>query len=366
MHRRGFVGMTTVAAWYALLNSLRAEPTPPTLPPQPLIPRWRGFNLIELMGGDRRQNYQESDFHCISAWGLNFARLPCSYLTWSSNVNWMTIDEMALRPLDRGIELGRQYGIHINLCLHRIPGYCVNGSELEPYQLFNSPRGSMERALEAAVHHWRFLAHRYKDASSSQLSFNLFNEPPFMADQSRYIEVAIALIAAIREANPKRIIFVDGTDVGQTPVLGLANQGVVQSTRGYLPKMVSYYEARWVPANEFELFATPTWPMTDSKGVVWNYEKLRNELVSKWWPLTKLGAPIHVGEWGCYNKTPHNACLAWMDDLLTLWKKVGWGWAMWNLRGAFGVLDSGRSDVDYEYFQGHWLDRKMLELLVAN
>ena len=65
-------------------------------------------------------------------------------------------------------------------------------------------------------------------------------------------------------------------------------------------------------------------------------------------------------------KTPHDVCLAWMSDLLSLWKETGWGWAMWNLRGSMGVLDSGRRDVVFEYIDGHSVDRKMLELLVAN
>jgi endoglucanase len=52
-----------------------------------------------------------------------------------------------------------------------------------------------------------------------------------------------------------------------------------------------------------------------------------------------------------------------MKDMLSLWKKVGWGYSMWNLRGAFGVLDSGREDVEYEDYKGHKLDRKMLELM---
>jgi len=75
------------------------------------------------------------------------------------------------------------------------------------------------------------------------------------------------------------------------------------------------------------------------------------------------GVPVHVGEWGCFNKTPHDVAIAWMTDLLSLWKEVGWGHAMWNLRGAFGVLDSGREDVEYEDYKGHKLDRKMLELI---
>jgi endoglucanase len=367
MDRRTFLRMSTTAAASVLLDPLQAQAMPAVPRSSPRIPRWRGFNFAELAGwGDPHQRFKESDFDWMAEWGFNFARLPCSYWVWSSKTSWKIINEAELQALDQGIELGRQYGIHINLCLYRIPGYCVCGSELEPYQLFNSPRDSMEQALEAAVHQWRYLAQRYQDIPSSQLSFNLFNEPPFIVDQSRYVEIATALITAIREANPERLIFADGADKGQTPVVDLVDQGIVQSTRGYLPVMVSHYNATWVPANRFESFATPTWPMTDDHGVVWNRDRLRHELISKWQPLTELGAPIHVGEWGCYNKTPHDVCLRWMSDLLALWKEAGWGWAMWNLRGAFGVLDSNRLDVSYEYFHGHWTDRKMLALLLEN
>ena len=52
-----------------------------------------------------------------------------------------------------------------------------------------------------------------------------------------------------------------------------------------------------------------------------------------------------------------------MRDGLELWKGAGWGRALWNFRGSFGILDSGRKDVAYEDFKGYTLDRKMLELL---
>lgn len=369
MKRRDFLKVSAASATCTLLADrlgTQAVSAPGINPGQPSIPRWRGFNLTELMRGDHSQHYRESDFQWMARWGFNFVRLPCSYWTWSSTDNWMTIDEAALQPFDQAIEFGRQYGIHVNLCLHRIPGYCVNDPELEPFQLFDSSRDSMERALEAALRHWRYLAQRYKDAPSSELSFDLLNEPPFMVDQSRYVEIARGLIAAIRDESPDRLIFADGADIGQTPVLGLADQGIVQSTRGYLPKMLSHYRASWVPSKRFESLGMPTWPMTDNDRTVWNYERLQDELITKWNPLTQFNAPIHVGEWGCYNKTPHEVSLSWMRDLLTLWKKAGWGWAMWNLRGAFGVVDSGRDDVAYENFDGHLLDNKMLELLVEN
>ena len=52
-----------------------------------------------------------------------------------------------------------------------------------------------------------------------------------------------------------------------------------------------------------------------------------------------------------------------MRDGLELWKEAGWGWALWNFRGSFGVLDTRRRDVVYEDFKCHKLDRKMLGLL---
>ena len=52
-------------------------------------------------------------------------------------------------------------------------------------------------------------------------------------------------------------------------------------------------------------------------------------------------------------------------ELQALWRDAGWGWAMWNFRGDFGPLDSKRSDVPYETFHGHQLDRAMLEMIRA-
>jgi endoglucanase len=368
MTRREFLGLSAAAGAAALLPGCSALRTSGSRP-QPRIPRWRGFNLTELAGGRRGgppRAYRESDFQWMSEWGFTFARLPLSYWQWSSPKDWATIDPEGLKPIDQALEYGRKYGIHVSMNFHRIPGYCVNGRELEPYQLFESTPDSMKRALEAATHHWHYFADRYKDVPSSRLSFDLMNEPPFMKDQGRYVEICVALIAAIRSASPERLIVADGADIGQTPVPGLIDQGIVQSTHDYQPKMVSHYTADWVPAAEFESLATPTWPMVDKHGVLWDREKLRTEVITKWKPLTDRGAPVHVGEWGCLNKTPHPVALAWMGDLLSLWREAGWGWSMWNLRGHFGIVDSGRTDVAYEDFRGHKLDRKMLELLLAD
>ncbi len=337
-------------------------------PPLALFPRWRGFNLPELASGQRGAHFLESDFSWMAEWGFNFARLPLSYWIWSSPDNWLHIDEGALLPVDQAIEWGRAYGIHINISFHRIPGYCVNGREAEPFQLFDSPRDSMEQALDAAMLHWEFFARRYAGIPNQHLSFDLINEPPWMPNgMERYVEIARHLVGSIRSISPQRLIFADGADIGQTPVEALIPLNLVQSTRGYLPKMISHYTAGWVPENEFESKAFPAqWPMSDDFGLRWDKERLREKLIQPWQPIESAGCSVHVGEWGCHNRTPHAVALAWMEDLLELWKTQEWGWALWNLRGSFGVVDSERKDVTYEEFNGHLLDRKMLELLKAH
>ena len=99
-----------------------------------------------------------------------------------------------------------------------------------------------------------------------------------------------------------------------------------------------------------------------SDGELWNREKL-GEHYATWIELAQQGVGIHCGEGGTYNYTSHDVTLAWLRSVLEILSGAGIGFAQWNLRGNFGILDSCRSDVDYEDWYGHKLDRKMLDLL---
>jgi endoglucanase len=323
------------------------------------LPRWRGFNLLEKFSHAHSQPFLERDFEWMAKWGFDFARLPLSYRCWASGdpATWCDLDERVLAEVDQAVYFGKQHGVHVNVNLHRAPGYCVN-PPAEPLDLWTD-----ERALEACAFHWAHLAERYRGIDNEHVSFDLLNEPADIAADA-YVKVVERLVGAIREKDPGRLIIADGLLWGRKPVPELARLGIGQSTRGYDPMVVSHYKAGWVQGSES--YPAPTWPLTLEGEETFDKERLRAELIRPWQALEAQGVGIHVGECGAFQHTPHATVLAWFRDLLELWEEADWGWALWNFRGSFGILDSGRTDVDYEPFYGYQLDRELLELLLAH
>ena len=462
------------------------------------LPKWRGFNLLEKFNG-RNEPFQEDDFRMISELGFNFVRLPMDYRGWIANGDWRTFREDTLKEIDRAVEYGRRYGIHVCLNFHRAPGYTV-AQPPEAKSLWTDPE-----AQDVCALHWATFAKRYKGIPNRNLSFNLLNEPAGI-EPAAHAAVISKLVAAIRREDPDRLILCDARQWGTVPAVELIPLKVAQATRGYQPMSVTHYRAEWVDGSEGP---RPAWPMLNASGWLagpdkkdlaaslsitgpfpgvqgvrlrvhevsarsrlvvkaedrilfdrvylcgggtgewkrsvhrpeWNiyqnvYDRdytaplppgvkeleisntegdwmtlseialvredgredllvlqpeygqkavplayhagqailftapgltgrdgLREKMIQPFLELQAKGVGVMVGEFGAFNRTPHPIVLRWMEDCLTLWDEAGWGWALWNFRGSFGILDSGRADVSYEKMQGHLVDRKMLELL---
>jgi hypothetical protein len=139
------------------------------------------------------------------------------------------------------------------------------------------------------------------------------------------------------------------TEIGITPTDGRERRLTMDTDWGNKPAPLAFRPDD--PANPF---GVAEWEDAD-----W----LWRTVIAPWTAARETGIGVMVGEWGCYNKTPHDVVLAWAEDCLKNWQKADFGWVLWNFRGAFGVLDSERTDVKYENFEGHKLDRKLLDLL---
>lgn len=183
-------------------------------------------------------------------------------------------------------------------------------------------------------------------------------KPP--VEGSLYRKVAKGCLDVILKENDQRIVVADGNGGGSFVTPELTDLPLMQSCRGYYPHYVSHYKAPWVWKNVEDSPAVE-WPGVID-GQVFN-KKVLEDFYKPWIDLVAKGVRVHCGECGCYRETPHKVFLSWFEDQLSIFHQHRIGYALWNFRGDFGLLDSHRKDVDYKDWHGHSLDEKMLKLL---
>jgi endoglucanase len=367
-------------------------------------PAWYGFNLLEYFSTDpdwmKYFPYRndgmipENDFRWIRDWGFNWVRLPMDYRFWTAP-DLFTIDGGKIEPIDRAVQLGEKYGIHVNLCLHRAPGFCILDTMDEKLTGIHVTKEKTslfydQLTLDAFVHQWTFFADRYKGVPSERLSFNLVNEPivpPGAAEVAEfekhgpvktadffnlemlqrhttdYTRVAKATGDGIRARDPQRLIVTDGYPGGGLPIPDLFGNGMLQSGHTYNPMQVTHRDCEWVRGAVTGTEKAPTWPLKDGKGNIISNRQKVEENFHPWASVSSQGTAIHFGEMGCYKYTPPDVVLAWFNDTLDVLGEMNSGWALWNFRGPFGVLDTERAGTKFEDWRGHNLDRSLLTLL---
>lgn len=176
-----------------------------------------------------------------------------------------------------------------------------------------------------------------------------------------YRKIVEPAVKTIKGVNPDHLVIADGNTKGRDVTQEITDLDVAQSCRGYVPSIISHYKASWV-FKDLENLPQPKWP--GQVGDEYLSRDMLVDLYKPWIDLVKQGVGVHCGECGCYNKTPHDVFLAWFGDVLGILSENGIGFALWEMTGSFGMMNSGREDVDYEDWYGEKLDRKLLDLLI--
>lgn len=302
----------------------------------------------------------EKVLDAVADWGFDFIRLPTDYRLWSVDDDPYRPDEAVLALIDDVLAACRARGLHLSLNLHRAPGYIITGWESEPYNLWAD-----RPAQDAFVATWERFAARYADVPADALSFDLVNEPPALGlrgfTRQAHEAVIRRTVAAIRAIAPTRPLVIDGLDGGNLAMPELADLDVTQSVRGYQPMSVSHYRAGWWPGHVG--MPEPSYPV-EYDGRWWDRAGLR-EFYAPWRALEARGVPVHVGEFGCYERTPDEVARAWFADLFAVFAEFGWGYALWEFEGPFGIVGHGRPGAVFEKSNGFLVDRNLLELMRA-
>ncbi|MFD1142863.1 glycoside hydrolase family 5 protein [Larkinella insperata] len=378
MQRRTFIQHTGLLAAAVSASGPAVLASTPAPAAKNKLPKWKGFNLLDFFSPNPAQSRpatREEYFKWMRDWGFDFVRIPIAYPAYlkfdrSRNITpeeVYQIDEQAVERIDNLVAMAHKHGLHVSLNLHRAPGYCINAGFHEPYNLWRD-----QQAQDAFNFHWNMWAKRYKNTSSDKISFDLVNEPSMREDMNDqhsksgpvpgevYRKVAKAAAEAIRKENPKHLVIADGNSGGSTVIPEITDLNIGQSCRGYHPGIISHYKAPWANKDP-ENLPMPKWP--GQVGDKYLSRAMLEEFYKPWIKLVNQGVGVHCGECGCWNKTPHDVFLAWFGDVLDILTSNGIGFALWEFSGSFGVLDSERTDVAYENWHGHKLDRKLLNLM---
>ena len=327
--------------------------------------RYYGFNFQWMCSWNAGQGPEPADERALdflAKFGFNFVRLPLDYRFWIRDFDYFRLNESMFSWVDAYVDACRARGLHVSLNLHRAPGYCTNRNDLERHNLWVD-----EIAQEGFVFLWETFAHRYRDLPGDALSFDLLNEPPTPGEHGMRRENHAALIrcavAAIRAIDPQREIVIDGLGGGYLAMPELADLAVTHSGRGYHPMPVSHHKATWW-AGHLQA-PVPKYPGLRWQGRTWDRSALRDSY-RPWREVEQRGVRIHIGEFGCFKHTPDEVALRWLADMLSVYREFGWGCALWQFKGAFGIVEHGRPGARMETIDGYCVDRRLLDLLIEN
>jgi len=330
--------------------------------------KYYGFNVLCFFSAGYKNpvirpdkiTIDTKDLDLMAEMGCNFVRVPTDYRYFVSGDYYENYNQEMLALLDNAIEEIVKRGMQCSLNVHRAPGYCINGNELEQHNLWIDPI-----AQNGFTDLWTMFAKRYKNYHKEQLSFDLLNEPPYPDTMGMTRENHKAIMSrvtkAIREVSPQREIICDGVGCGHLACPELLDLNVTVSGRGYTPVQLTHYQAEWMKDFGAMDWPYPEYPGFEAEGVKWDREQLL-KFYAPWKEMADKGCKVHIGEAGVFNKVRNETALKFYEDFFSVCNELGFGYALWNFRGPFGVAEHGRFGTNWITKNGIEFDAELYEL----
>ncbi|KAB2865592.1 MAG: glycoside hydrolase family 5 protein [Anaerolineae bacterium] len=221
---------------------------------------------------------------------------------------------------------------------------------------------------------WGGFASHLKKYDPDLLFLEVFNEPVFLNNQSRWVEdILPRTLAAVRVAAPDHTLIASGTRWssidGLLLVTPVDDPNIVYNFHFYEPFIFTHQGASWVDdpvikslfgvpyPSDPEKVVTPLFDRYSPEGQTylrgygeerWNIEKL-DAWISKavaW--AEEHGVQLICTEFGAYAPlAPKNSRIQWISDVRTTFEKYGIAWVMWEYDGSFGFVERVAGELKY-------------------
>ncbi|MFA9464712.1 MAG: glycoside hydrolase family 5 protein [Velocimicrobium sp.] len=241
------------------------------------LPAWNGVTTANKGAASRGalfnnldRNFHEAEIKFLSNNGFNMVRVQFSFSTLNApDFPKGKVNERQLEELDRLIEWGIQYNVHIDLCMEGQPEMANQWpNEIQTGNLFKN-KTKQKNVLD----YWKMLSKRYADIPNKYLSFNLMNEPEAESDEA-YTKVFTPIVNAIWEECKDRVVIAD-VDSNTMTGEGLAKLGVALSYHFYEPNSICYYGLDFFEENFPQIKKAPSWPLLYLPGTLTGEKRSR-------------------------------------------------------------------------------------------
>ncbi|HEX3470175.1 MAG TPA: cellulase family glycosylhydrolase [Silvibacterium sp.] len=295
----------------------------------------------------------EADLKLIHEMGFDSVRLGVepSLIVRHGQLN--PANPEALAQLDRSIDRAIANHLAVMLCVFPDSDYKRN--------LAN------ERGVDDFVLLWRVLAAHFNKADTGKVFFELMNEPE-VPDPYRWMGIQARVVEAIRSLDTGHTIIATAANYGSLPDLlqlePVRDANVIYNFHFYEPYQFTHQGASW-GSSDWVFFkdipypATPDTLAAQMKNVPsdparynlflygaggWDRQSIsaRIAFAAAWARERKV--PLICNEFGAFRDTADPASRArWIGDVRSALEENHIGWAMWDYRGNFGVVE--RSDT---------------------
>jgi endoglucanase len=302
--------------------------------------------------GARADRFMDAqDIALIARLGFDNIRIPidaAALLKYPRAEDGLSTELMT--RLDRAIDAALASGLAVQIDLH-------------PEDNFKQQLRNGDDPIDRLAMLWRELAAHYANRDPERVFFEILNEPEIY-DRYRWVGIQTRIAGAIRDAAPRNTIIATGPNYSDIPDLlslhPLADGNVIYTFHFYEPHEFTHQGATWglswwsythgiaYPPNDAAMQALlPQVPDLPDRYALENYWlnhwdgrhiRLLIDEAAAW--AHQYNVPIICNEFGVYrNNSDPVSRLNWLHDVRTALEADGIGWAMWEYRGGFGVVN---------------------------
>jgi endoglucanase len=319
----------------------------------------RGTNISHWLsqsrrrGEERQRFFTEEDVTLIARLGYDHVRLPVDEeQLWDESGR---PEEEAFALLNSALDWCAAQGLPVIVDLHILRSHHFNEGD-KP--LWTDPK-EQDRFVEI----WRQLSDRLKGRPNDQVAYELMNEA-VADDPEDWNRLLARGVEAVREREPERTLVIGSNKWQQVETfdqlrIPAGDPNILLSFHLYTPMALTHYRAGWTKVGEYEgpvrypgevvtetdLAGAPddlAGAIRDGRGLYFDRSVLE-ELLAKPLALAReRQLPLYCGEWGALPSTPRADRLRWYRDFRSVLERNGIGWAHWDYKGGFGVVDGDR------------------------